>query len=942
MEFPHMGDTAYPNLGNVDVYAYRNEFDYTRWEPNTKLYLTNVLWNGDFEDCVKFASNAERDLWFDEHVAETVAKDPASSMILKTNATIVNGTVKVPVPFDRAAQYNYLVVDVPIITSAGQPLNYETSNGYRRWHFFINDLAYSAPSTTVLTLTLDVWTQYINTVGFNYFLLERGHAPVHESDTDEYLANPMDNCEYLLAPDVDFGGDTVSRGGEFIPFGNGEKYICFASTCEPSQFASIGSVVNDSQYTFSDPTFSDSTANPDATNRWGRQFEVSGYGFGTGKSYANVSTPVGNGIASNGRIPTATTVYAIAATEADEFVSDVLVNSPSFLNTVQACFMVAKELITLGTPHTLANHTVYECQGSDSELGSVTLTKDMFGIPERYQRFAKLYTFPYSELEITDNDGKTATVRVESTGSIKAHGIVSLAYPYLNMRMFLTGIGGSGSHSYQWQDMRGSHDMEMANGDWYRFCYDMGIPMYALYMDGRTSWELGNYNRQYSNARNSAIVNYHNSVREANNAMHNAQDTAQTNRDNSVASANTGLSNDTNSANTAQTNANNDANTMNSNHANSRACATDITATNNSAANANTTSHNVQIQSTTSSNNSLNYTHAVAANAFTLASTKEENQTSVACAGGNALAQGASAVGDIAAAALTGFSAAGPAGALAGAAMGALQSAGTLVGATTTTSNAAMTAQCNSAVASLQTNYNSSTQGASTLTNLNNSSYATTENTEVNQHNVNAATSNTARSNACDSANTSNSVGNIKTNAKNVRDTAVTNATNSRNTSVANAERLKSNTDSVSNWSDLTAIANAQDVLRNTQNQFKAVSNDAKNMAPVRLCPDGGNSAPDYMRTRGVQVKVRTQSKGSIRAAGDEFTRYGYNLNQIWDVSDLCLMKHFTYWKASDLWVYDKGESSDFAQQSIGNIFRNGVTVWNNPDEIGRVNPYDN
>lgn len=942
MEFPHIGDTAYPNLGNVDVYAYRNEFDYTRWEPNTKLYLTNVLWNGDFEDCVKFASDIERDRWFDEHVAETVAKDPASSVILKTNSTIVNGTVKVPVPFDRAAQYNYLVVDVPIITSAGQPLNYETADGYRRWHFFVTDLAYSAPSTTVLTLALDVWTQFINTVGFNYFLLERGHAPVHESDTDSYLANPMDNCEYLLAPDVDFGGETVSRGGDFIPFGNGEKYICFASTCGPSQFTSIGSVIRDSQYTFSDPTFSDSKANPDASNRWGRQFDVSGYGFGTGKSYANVSTPTGNDIASNGRIPTATTVYAIAATEADELVRDVLSNSPSFLNTVQACFMVSKELITLGASHTLAGHAVFECQGCDSELGSVTLTKDMFGIPERYQRFAKLYTFPYSELEITDNDGKTATVRVESTGSIKAHGIVSLAYPYMNMRMFLTGIGGSGSHSYQWQDMRGSHDMEMANGDWYRFCYDMDIPMYALYMDGRTSWELGNYNRQYANARNSAIVNYHNSVREANNAMHNSQDTALTNRDNSIASANTELSNNTNSANTAQTNANNDANTMSSNHANSRACATDITATNNSAANANTASHNTQIQNTTSSNNSLNYTHAVAANAFTLASTKEENETSVACAGGNAIAQGASAVGDIAAAAITGAAVGGPAGALAGAAMGALQSAGSLVGASVTTSNAAMTAQCNSAVASLQASYNSSTQQASTLTNLNNSSYATTENTEVNNHNVSAATANTARSNACDSANTANSVGNIKTNAKNTRDTVVTNATNSRDTSVANAERLKSNTDSVSNWSDLTAIANAQDVLRNTQNQFKAVSNDAKNMAPVRLCPDGGNSAPDYMRTRGVQIKVRTQSKGSIRAAGDEFTRYGYNLNQIWDVDELCLMKHFTYWKASDLWVYDKGESSDFAQQSIGNIFRNGVTVWSNPDEIGKVNPYDN
>lgn len=937
-----MGDTAYPNLGNVDVYAYRNEFDYTRWEPNTKLYLTNVLWNGDFEDCVKFASDTERDLWFDEHVTETVAQDPASSMVLKTNATIVNGTVKVPVPFDRAAQYNYLVVDVPIITSAGQPLNYETADGCRRWHFFINDLAYSAPSTTVLTLALDVWTQFINTVGFNYFLLERGHAPVHESDTDEYLANPMDNCEYLLAPDVDFGGDTVSRGGEFIPFGNGEKYICFASTCEPSQFASIGSVVNDSQYAFSDPTFSDSTANPDATNRWGRQFEVSGYGFGTGKSYANVSTPVGNGIASNGRIPTATTVYAIAATEADEFVNDVLANSPSFLNTVQACFMVAKELIALGTPHTLSNHTVYECQGSDSELGSIKLTKDMFGIPERYQRFAKLYTFPYSELEITDNDGKTATVRVESTGSIKAHGIVSLAYPYLNMRMFLTGIGGSGSHSYQWQDMRGSHDMEMANGDWYRFCYDMGIPMYALYMDGRTSWELGNYNRQYSNARNSAIVNYHNSVREANNAMHNAQDSAQTNRDNSVAAANTELSNNTNSANTAQTNANNDANTMNSNHANSRACATDVTATNNAAATANKDSHNTQITETTTHNNNLNYYNTVAADAFSWATTKEENQTSIAVAGNTSFTQGVSAVGDIAASVLTGMSTAGGAGAFMGGVMGTLQSAGTLVGAVNTGSSAAMTAQCNEAVSAQQRDYNDKADNNARKTSLDNKTSAVKENTEINAHNVSAATSNTARTNACDSANTANSVGNIKTNAKNVRDTAVTNATNSRDTSVANAERIKANTDSVSNWSDRTAIANAQDVLRNTQNQFKAVSNDAKNMAPVRLCPDGGNSSPDYMRTRGVQVKVRTQPKGSIRAAGDEFTRYGYSLNQIWDVDELCLMKHFTYWKASDLWVYDKGESSDFAQQSIGNIFRNGVTVWSNPDDIGKVNPYDN
>ena len=942
MDFPHLNDTAYPNLGNVDVYGYRNEFDYKRWEPNTKLYLTNVRWNGDYTDCVKFESDAERDTWFDNHVAETVAQDPNSSLVLKTNSVIVNGTVKVPVPFDRAAQYNYLVVDVPIMTSPERPLNYEDGSGYRRWHFFINDLAYSAPSTTLLTLALDVWTQYINTVGFNYFMLERGHAPVHATDTDTYLSNPMDNCGYLLAPDVDFGGETVSRGGEFIPFGNGEKYICFASTCAPSQFASIGAVERGDAYSFSEPVFSDATAYPDESNRWGRQYEVSGYGFGTGRSYANVTTPVGNAITGNGRIPTATTVYAIAATEADGFVNDVLANSPSFLNTVQACFMVAKELITLGTPHTLAGHTLFECQGSDSELGSVTLTKDMFGIPERYQRFAKLYTFPYSELEITDNNGKTATVRIESTGDIKAHGIVSLAYPYLNMRMFLTGIGGSGSHSYQWQDMRGSHDMEMQNGDWYRFCYDMGIPMYELYMDGQTSWELGNYNRQYSNARNSALINYHNSVREADNAMHNSQDTALTNRTNSVASANTANSNTVNTANTAQTNSGNDASTMESNHANSRACATDVTATNNAAANANTSSHNSQIWTTNNNNNNLSYSQNLAGNSFTLNSTSTENETSVAVAGNNAISQGASAVGDIAAATLTGAATGGVVGAAAGAFMGTLQSAGTLVGAAMTVANATATAQCNSAVASLQVNYNDTMYGSSKTCNEQNATTASTENTQVNQHNVNAATSNTSRTNACDAANTSNSATNIRTNAKNTRDTAVTNAGNTQATSIANADRLKENTDSVSDWTDRTAIANAQDVLRNTQNQYRAVSGDARNAAPVRLCPGGGDSAPDYMRTRGVQIKVRTQSLGSIRAAGDEFTRHGYALDQIWDVDELCLMKHFTYWKASDLWVYDRGESSDLAQQSIGDIFRNGVTVWSDPDEIGMVNPYDN
>ena len=63
-----------------------------------------------------------------------------------------------------------------------------------------------------------------------------------------------------------------------------------------------------------------------------------------------------------------------------------------------------------------------------------------------------------------------------------------------------------------------------------------------------------------------------------------------------------------------------------------------------------------------------------------------------------------------------------------------------------------------------------------------------------------------------------------------------------------------------------------------------------------------------------------------------------------WNVakSGLKLMRHFTYWKASDIWVYDVCETNDTPQNAIVAIFEKGVTVWNDPDEIGMVSPYDN
>ena len=955
MDFPHLNDTRFPNIENVDVYAHQVVFDYTRWQPKTKAYLCNVRWNGDYEDCVKFEDDSARDAWFDELVEKSSKENPDCAIVFELATVVVQNQVKVPVPYDRASQFNYLVVDVPVMTSDDALLPYETKDGYRRWHFFVEDFDATTPSTTRLGIRLDYWTQYINSVGFSYFLLERGHAPAAATDTDTYLANPLENNEYLLTADVDFGGSTIARDSQFIPFGNGEKCICFASTCTPSQLASIGTVSSDSRSTFSDPVFSDEPNYPDSSSRWGRQYHVDGYGYGSGKDYSNVTTPTGNVTSPDGRIPNNVSVYAIYATGANDFINAVLSKSPTFLKTLVACFMVDAQLVTMGTSHYIAGHTLYECVGNSKELGSVKLTKDMFGIPERYQKFAKLYTFPYSELEVTDNNGESVTVRVEETGNVSAHAITSVAYPYLNMRLFLTGIGGKGSKSYTWKDLRGSHDAEISNSDWFRFCFDMEIPTYALYMDGQTSWEINNYNRSLSNARNSALVNYHNSVREANNAYHNSLDNNSTANTNSRASALTNRNNTVNVSNTSHTNTNNDANTLDVNNANSRACNSDNTATNNAALTANMQESNAfdnrDVALTASragflaANAEIQSTTVTAAeNESTAAVANQNSSSGIMNAGVNGVA-GALSAGATAAAigtlAMPGIGTAigGAIGGVAGAVAG-VATANISGGAELASASAVM--QANSATTEAQNSGNYANAADNNTVNSQAHDSKVTYNTNTNTNTVNAATSVTNRNNECNKSNTDNTTATMRTNATNIDNAYTSNANNTRDTSYANADRIKSTGDSNSNWTNLVAIANAQDVLRNTQNNAKSTLYDSRNASPVKLTDFGGNPTSDYMRTRGVQVKVRTQSDHAIRCAGDEFTRYGYALNQVWEVSDLRIMKHFTYWKAKDCWVYDKCETSDLAQTAISVIFKQGVTVWSDPNEIGRVNPYDN
>lgn len=906
MEFPHLRrDTEFPNISTVDVYAFQNTFDYTRWNEFTKVRLVNVIWNSDYKDVVKFESNAARDAWFDG-ISDFYAVD------LQQAARIVpEGFVKLPVPYDVAARYNYLYIEMPIATSADNPIDWEAIDGVRRWYFFVDEIVYRAPNSTEMRVVPDVWTNFQNDVQINYMMLERGHAPVAATNVDDYLSNPINNCEYLLAPDVDFGKSSIVASSDYLSFGAGQKWVILCSTVAPSQISSIGRVDMDSSTSFSAPTYSDTL------DRFGKQLQVNGYEFGDSGDYSSLTTPVATNVGD--LLPNNITAYAIQASQCfgnGNFIQNLMQYRPNFVNSIVAMFVLPFELISvdLNSPISIDGYNVYECHGVNKSLGNISLSKEDFGFSEEYADFAKLYTFPYSNLEITDNEGKKISVRIEDTGNVEALLRTSVAFPFLDIRVLFTGIGGVGATSYTWYRLDAqTEDKTIPDSDWYENCFDWGIPTYSLYMDGKTAYNLHNYNG-LQNARRDALVGYHTTLREANTDCENAKDLADTAKTNSYASAATMVANMANTTNTqtANTNLTTATNTANTNSANN--CGDEIN------------NHNsVQAINEETASNTLIYATTTAQNEMSIATTANSNFASTQNGTINGAVSGVSIAAGVISAGATAGAPAGPVGMAAGAAIGAA----TLIGAYTSTTsasantaNAIVATQCNTTVANATRIRNIDTTAGAVSANTANQLSMNTDRTNQTNNTNNCLTSQNANTVACETANTNNEA-----------TTARANSDRSRDTQVANAD-----------YSDEVAILNAKEVLENTQARARYSYYDSRNDTPTRIGAYSGDMSSDAFMTRGLQIKVRTEDASAIRQAGDTFARYGYALNQVWDVarSGLTLMKHFTYWKASDIWVDDRQSSNNSVNRVIENMFLNGVTVWSNPEEIGRVSIYAN
>lgn len=434
-DYPHLNDTVFPDADTIDVYKYRNEFDYSKYRPTVKITMLSVPWRSDYDNVVYFESKAERDSWFASHAGRKIEMDTPFRLY-------TGGTLPVPVPIDEAMAYNYCMVDYGTLPTQQNP------TGNERMFYFIMDMRQSAPDTTELVLAIDYWTTYINDLGISYVELERGHAPMASITTEQYLSNPVENNSGLLAPDVSYGDFSRVQSTEPIILNDEMGGV------------TVGFLTNASMQ----ESWSDGDTGYD---------RIPTYPWELSQAFSCIDTFVLDDVSS---------WY--------DFRDNVSEQCPQFWLTVKGMFIVPKKAITLSNTWEFCGiecHHV-ETQG-DKIISQFEIDKDKFGYPEQFSEIAKLYTYPYSAIEVNDFKGGSTIIRVEDTcGTLELHTIMCDMYPFLNIEAYFTGIGASGKatvgffNSYENRFTIGGRD--------YEFSTKWSIPVFAVQLSVAQNWEL--------------------------------------------------------------------------------------------------------------------------------------------------------------------------------------------------------------------------------------------------------------------------------------------------------------------------------------------------------------------------------------------------------------------------------------------------------------------
>lgn len=187
------------------------------------------------------------------------------------------------------------------------------------------------------------------------------------------------------------------------------------------------------------------------------------------------------------------------------------------------------------------------------------------------------------------------------------------------------------------------------------------------------------------------------------------------------------------------------------------------------------------------------------------------------------------------------------------------------------------------------------------------------------------ATGQTAYDNSLNTSTTNLNVDTANVNAQNVNTTTKQNATRSRNTGDANATYSRQATEANAKSSMIVA----QDAYLNRMRQAAA-------LPPVAHGTASGDAIADAWRSKGVHMRIVTQSDSAISRAGDAMLRYGYQYEGLWNISAWCPTdRDYCYWQSGDVFASAGRLDNPTAENVFERILENGTTVWNDPAKIG-------
>lgn len=918
-----------------------NEFNYNRWTDTTcKVKLCSVPWQENYENVVEFSSKTERDQYFDGLQGNDIQ--------LNSGFRVVDNVIKLPIPYFNCIRFNYVIINYPIPTSQEQPIDYATLEPKTlKYFYFITDIEDIAPNTSKVYLKPDIWTQWYYDIEIKSLYLKRGHYAVkHSAKPSEYIKNPINSTDYLLAPEQDIPQTKQKQDSlTFAPYfsQDSELYAVFTLPFNIEDILNNTNIVPTTPYFETDPD-----------NRNGYEvlpiFNLPQIGQ---ISYTDLN-------AANNLI----NMYYYAVKMID---IPLLSEKENILITqnIKALYILSTDYIDLVPIDNVFYTAIFKTR--NISVNTETLLQEY---ANKVEGFTKLLTSPYCSISITDYN-TTFDIDVQACTS-DINIINNIIFNDGNIKGIsrVTNIDASSNESIYIRQINGIQEYKtFYNSFDYDFIFNIDLPVYGLFIDSSSK----NYAKKaFENTikERDLKTNYENSARKINNNYENTIDSTDTDLDNNLRSNATTNTNALNSNATAYNNA-----------INSAACARDNALRSN--ANAQTTADNSALNSenVALNSNQVNYDNVVRTNSAVTANsvaTQSKNtgvlvanvglntdnynvNTARNTASTNAQNALQSALTDInktasVAQAITGSISHAISGDLGGALLGAVSTA-ISVDADTAKSNAII--GNNSAMLSATISIDTDATGYSNtaLQNINlanNTLIQTTTTNTVNASNQNATdtkTANDANATATYNTSTTNNALNKATNDTNATDnytTATTNAGNTKSTADANANNTKSTADTNTTNSTATTQANAL-YTRDTDltNLQRSLTKDVANINYETLNNNvdvlTAQSLPSLntitnLYTQGFIVSVNGLKQDDLDRVTAIFNRYGYMSNGYkivtLNIEKLQCMNKYSYIECEDVTILNKTVPSKYAI-IIGDILKHGTTVWSNPDFIG-------